>query len=318
MTFQELILTLQHHWAAQGCILAQAYDVEVGAGTMAPTTFLRALGPEPWNVAYVQPSRRPADGRFGENPNRLFQHHQFQVILKPSPKDVQALYLDSLQAIGIDPLEHDLRFVEDDWEAPTLGAWGLGWEVWCDGQEITQFTYFQQCGGFECKPVSAELTYGLERIAMYLQNVDTIFDVEWVKGVSYGEVFHRNEVEMSTYAFRASDPATLFQLFEIYEKECTRLLAQGLPLPAYEAALKCSHTFNLLDARGAISVTERASFIKRVRDNARACAEAYLKVRAELGFPLLRTGWTVGQQLPPLEGAPASKSWESSLAELKP
>ena len=315
MTFQELILALQQHWAGQGCILTQAYDVEVGAGTMAPTTFLRALGPEPWNVAYVQPSRRPADGRFGENPNRLFQHHQFQVILKPAPKDVQALYLDSLRAIGIDPLEHDLRFVEDDWEAPTLGAWGLGWEVWCDGQEVTQFTYFQQCGGFECRPVSAELTYGLERIAMYLQNVDTVFDIEWVKGVSYGEVFHRNEVEMSEYAFRASDPPTLFALFDTYEKECVRLLALGLAIPAYEAALKCSHTFNLLDARGAISVTERAGFIKRVRDNARACAEAYLQTRARLGFPLVKTGWTVGEQPPPLEGAPASASWASFAAE---
>ena len=315
MTFQDLILALQRYWAERGCALAQAYDVEVGAGTMAPATFLRALGPEPWNVAYVQPSRRPADGRFGENPNRLFQHHQFQVLLKPSPKDVQELYLGSLKALGIDPLEHDIRFVEDDWEAPTLGAWGLGWEVWCDGMEITQFTYFQQCGGFECRPVSAELTYGLERIAMYLQNVESIFDVTWVKGVTYGEVFHRNEVEMSEYAFRASDPPTLFALFDTYEKECVRLLALGLPIPAYEAALKCSHTFNLLDARGAISVTERAGFIKRVRDNARACAEAYLKARAELGFPLVKTGWTVGEQPPLLEGTRASASSASFAAE---
>ena len=210
MYFQDLILTLQKHWAAQGCAIAQPYDVEVGAGTMAPATFLRALGPEPWNVGYVQPSRRPADGRFGENPNRLFQHHQFQVVLKPSPKNVQALYLDSLQAIGLDPLDHDLRFVEDDWESPTLGAWGLGWEVWCDGQEITQFTYFQQCGGFECRPVSAELTYGLERLCTYLQGVDNVYELEWVRGVRYRELFQANEVEMSTYAFRAADTAMLF------------------------------------------------------------------------------------------------------------
>jgi glycyl-tRNA synthetase alpha chain len=277
---------------------------------MAPATFLRALGPEPWNVAYVQPSRRPADGRFGENPNRLFQHHQFQVVLKPAPKNVQQLYLESLQAFGIDPLAHDLRFVEDDWESPTLGAWGLGWEVWCDGMEITQFTYFQQCGGFECRPVSAELTYGLERICMYLQNVENVYDVEWTRGVKYREVFHPNEVEMSRYALRESDAAMLFELFNMYEKECQRLLGLSLPLPAYDYALKCSHSFNLLDARGAISVTERAGFIKRVRDNARLCAEGYLRSRERLGFPLLRSPWTVGDQPPPLEGKPASEAWK--------
>lgn len=292
-------------------MVGQPYDTEVGAGTMSPSTFLRALGPEPWNVAYVQPSRRPADGRFGENPNRLFQHHQFQVILKPSPKNVQELYLDSIRAFGIDPLAHDIRFVEDDWESPTLGAWGLGWEVWCDGMEITQFTYFQQCGGFECRPVSAELTYGLERICMYLQNVENVFDIEWVKGVKYREVFHANEVEMSKYALHESDAAMLFSLFNSYEAECKRLLGLHLPLPAYDFALKCSHTFNLLDARGAISVTERAGFIKRVRDNARLCAEGYLKMREKLGFPLLKTQWTVGEQPPLLEGKAASEYWKT-------
>jgi glycyl-tRNA synthetase alpha chain len=317
MYFQDLILTLQKHWAAQGCVLAQPYDVEVGAGTMAPATFLRALGPEPWNVAYVQPSRRPADGRFGENPNRLFQHHQFQVVLKPSPKNVQALYLDSLRAIALDPLAHDIRFVEDDWESPTLGAWGLGWEVWCDGQEITQFTYFQQCGGFECRPVSAELTYGLERICTYLQGVESVYDLEWVRGVRYRELFWANEVEMSTYAFRGSDAGMLFALFDAHEKECQQLLRQDLPLPAYDQALKCSHVFNLLDARGAISVTERQAFIKRVRDNARGCAEGYLRVRERLGYPLLKTAWTVGEQPPVLEGAPASAYWKTVSFEKK-
>ncbi|MCI0573957.1 MAG: glycine--tRNA ligase subunit alpha [Myxococcaceae bacterium] len=311
MYFQDLILTLQNHWAKLGCSIGQPYDLEVGAGTMHPSTFLRALGPEPWNVAYVQPSRRPADGRFGENPNRLFQHHQFQVVLKPAPKNVQELYLDSIRAVGIDPLEHDIRFVEDDWASPTLGAWGLGWEVWCDGMEVTQFTYFQQCGGFECRPVSAELTYGLERLCMYLQNVENVYDLEWVKGVRYGEVFHRNEVEMSRYALQESDAAQLFALFDSYEKECKRLNGLGLPLPAYDFALKCSHTFNLLDARGAISVTERAGFIGRVRDNARLCAEGYLKSREALGYPLLKTQWTVGEQLPVLEGRRSSEHWKA-------
>jgi glycyl-tRNA synthetase alpha chain len=295
----------------------QPYNSEVGAGTFNPATFLRALGPEPWNVAYVQPSRRPADGRFGENPNRLFQHHQFQVILKPAPKNTQELYLESIKAIGIDPMEHDIRFVEDDWESPTLGASGLGWEVWCDGQEVTQFTYFQKCGGYECRPVSAELTYGLERICTYLQNVESVFDIEWVKGVRYREIFHANEVEMSTYAFQGSDPEMLFKLFESYEKECKRLIELQLPLPAYDCALKCSHAFNLLDARGAISVTERAAFIQRVRDNARLCAEGYLRMREKLGYPLTKTGWTVGDQPKLLEGKAASEVWKTMSFEKK-
>jgi glycyl-tRNA synthetase alpha chain len=296
--FQDLILTLQGYWGSRGCILTQGYDLEVGAGTMNPATFLRCLGPEPWNVAYVEPSRRPSDGRFGENPNRLFQHHQFQVILKPSPPDVQELYLGSLRAIGIDPKDHDIRFVEDDWESPTLGAWGLGWEVWCDGMEITQFTYFQQAGGFEVKPVAAELTYGLERIAMYLQDVENVYDVEWVKGVKYREVFHRNEVEQSEYAQRVSDPALLFQLFGQYEAECKRVLGLKLPMAAYDYCLKCSHAFNLLDARGAISVTERAAYIGRVRQLARGCAEEYLAMREALGYPLLRAAQEAAARRP--------------------
>jgi glycyl-tRNA synthetase alpha chain len=315
--FQDLILSLQNHWAKQGCILMQAYDLEVGAGTSHPATFLRALGPEPWNVAYTQPSRRPADGRFGDNPNRLFQHHQFQVILKPAPKNVQALYLDSIRGFGIDPLEHDIRFVEDDWENPSLGASGLGWEVWCDGMEITQFTYFQQVGGYECRPVSAELTYGLERICMYLQNVESVYDIEWVKGVRYREIFHANEVEMSRYAMQESDASMLFTLFDLYEKECKRLLERDLPLPAYDFALKCSHTFNLLDARGAISVTERANFIKRIRDNARSSAEGYLRMRERLGYPLLKTPWTTGEQPALLEGKKASEAWANIKFEKK-
>jgi glycyl-tRNA synthetase alpha chain len=286
--FQTLLLALQNYWAARGCALLQGYDLEVGAGTMNPGTFLRVLGPEPWSVAYIEPSRRPADGRFGENPNRLHQHHQFQVILKPAPKDVQEIYLGSLAAIGITSEDHDLRFVEDDWESPTLGAWGLGWEVWCDGMEVTQFTYFQQAGGFECKPVSAELTYGLERIAMYLQGVDNVYNLKWVGDLTYGEVFHQNEVEQSQYSFQASDPQLLFKLFDGYEAECKRLLAQGLPLPAYDYCLKCSHAFNLLDARGAISVTERQGYILRVRALAAECARTFLLKRAQLGFPMLR------------------------------
>ena len=287
-TFTELILRLQNYWSAKGCAVLQGYDQEVGAGTMNPQTFLRVLGPEPWNVAYVEPSRRPADGRFGEHPNRLYQHHQFQVILKPSPKDTQELYLQSLAAIGIHPDEHDLRFVEDDWESPTLGAWGLGWEVWCDGMEVTQFTYFQQAGGFECVPVSAELTYGLERIAMYLQNKDNVFDIAFASGLTYRDMFHQNEVEMSKYSLKESDAKQLFELFASYEAECKRLLTLNLPLPAYDFCLKCSHTFNNLDARGAISVTERAGYIQRVRALARGCAEGYLKSREALGFPMLR------------------------------
>ncbi len=316
LTFQDLILTLQRYWAERGCIVGQGYDTEVGAGTMNPQTYLRVLGPEPWNVAYVEPSRRPADGRYGENPNRLYQHHQFQVILKPSPKDIQDVYLGSLKAIGIDPLEHDIRFVHDDWESPTLGAWGLGWEVWCDGMEITQFTYFQQAGGFNLSPVSVELTYGLERICMYLQNKANVFDIEfgaWPgKGnVTYREVFLPNEVQMSTYSFQASDADMLFKLFEMYEHECKRLLEKKLPLPAYDMALKCSHTFNCLDARGAISVTERAGYILRVRTLARACAEGYLENREALGYPLLKSGWAKGNAA----AAAALAAHEAAAAE---
>jgi glycyl-tRNA synthetase alpha chain len=288
MYFQDLILKLAAFWKERGCLVLQPYDVEVGAGTMNPATFMRVLGPEPWNVAYVEPSRRPADGRYGENPNRLHQHHQMQVIMKPSPKDIQEIYLESLKAIGIDPFDHDIRFVHDDWESPTLGAWGLGWEVWCDGMEVTQFTYFQQAGGFDLKPVSVELTYGLERICMYLQDKENVFDVEFGPGVTYGDVFHRNEVELSKYAFEASDPTMLFELFRTYEAESRRLCEENLPIPAYDACLKCSHTFNMLDARGAISVTERAGYIGRVRALARRCAVAWLESRKALGYPLLK------------------------------
>jgi glycyl-tRNA synthetase alpha chain len=289
LNLQETILALQQFWAKKGCIIAQPHDIEMGAGTMSPLTFLRVLGPEPWNVAYVQPSRRPTDGRYGENPNRLYQHQQFQVILKPSPIDVQEQYLESLAVIGIDWRDHDIRFVEDDWESPTLNAWGIGWEVWLDGMEITQFTYFQQAGGFECKPVSAELTYGLERIAMYLQDVDDVYEMEWAKGVRYRELFHPSEVEFSKYSFEASDPAMLFELFSVYEKECKRLLELGLPLPAYDMCLRCSHNFNLLDARRAISVTERQGYIGRVRALAHLCAKGFLEQRERLGFPLLQS-----------------------------
>ncbi len=288
MTFQELILSLQNFWAAQGCIIQQPYDIEKGAGTFNPATFLRALGPEPWNVAYVEPSRRPTDGRYGENPNRLQHYYQFQVILKPSPLNIQDLYLDSLKSFGIDPLAHDIRFVEDDWESPTLGAWGLGWEVWLDGMEITQFTYFQQCGGIDLKPIPGEITYGIERIAMYLQGVDNVYDLEWVKGIRYGDVHHQTEVEFSHYNFEEADTDMLFQLFTMYEKESVRLVEKKLVFPAYDFVLKCSHTFNLLDARGAISVTERAGYIGRVRNMARLCAAAYVEQRERLGFPLLK------------------------------
>ena len=290
MTFQDIILTLQNFWAGQNCILSQPYDVEKGAGTMNPSTFLRALGPEPWNVAYVEPSRRPADGRYGENPNRLFQHHQFQVIMKPSPDNIQELYLESLKKLGITPEEHDIRFVEDNWESPTLGAWGLGWEVWLDGMEITQFTYFQQVGSVDVKPVSVEITYGLERLAMYIQGKENVYDLEWVNGVTYGDVFHQNEVEQSHYNFELADTELLFNLFDMYEKEAVRIIEQGFVLPAYDYVLKCSHTFNLLDARGAISVSERTGFIGRVRNMARLCAQGYLKQREELGYPLLKGG----------------------------
>ena len=305
--FQTLLLRLQTYWAERGCALLQGYDLEVGAGTMNPQTFLRVLGPEPWHVAYVEPSRRPADGRFGENPNRLHQHHQFQVILKPSPKDVQEIYLGSLAAIGITSRDHDLRFVEDDWESPTLGAWGLGWEVWCDGMEVTQFTYFQQAGGYECRPVAAELTYGLERIAMYLQGVDSLFDIKWVGDLSYREVFHQNEVEQSKYSFQESDPALLFKLFDLYEAECKRLLERGVPLPAYDYCLKCSHAFNLLDARGAISVTERQGYILRVRALAAECARGYLLARARLGFPMIKDRELAKQQATQILGDDEAK-----------
>ena len=288
MKFQEVILTLQEFWSGQGCILAQPYDVEKGAGTMSPWTFLRVLGPEPWNVAYVEPSRRPADGRYGDNPNRLYQHHQFQVIMKPSPDNIQELYLESLARLGIRAAEHDIRFVEDNWESPTLGAWGLGWEVWLDGMEITQFTYFQQVGGQDVKPVSVEITYGLERLAMYIQGVENVYDIQWTDNVTYGDVFHQNEYEQSTYAFELSDEALLFELFDKYEAEAVRVIEAGLVHPAHDYVLKCSHTFNLLDARGAISVSQRTAFIGRVRKLARLCAEAYLVQREALGYPMLR------------------------------
>lgn len=288
MTFQELILKLQDFWAKYGCIIMQPYDIEVGAGTFNPATFLRCLGPEPWNVAYVEPSRRPTDGRYGENPNRLQHYYQFQVLLKPSPPDFQEIYLESLKALGIDPLSHDIRFVEDDWESPTLGAWGLGWEVWLDGMEITQFTYFQQAGGIDLKPVSGEITYGTERIAMYLQGVESVFDLEWTHGITYGEIHRQDEVTFSKYNFESSDIEMLRDLFDKYERECLAQVEKNLPAPAYDYCLKCSHTFNLLDARGAIGVAERASYIARVRALAKLCAEGYLREREELGFPLLK------------------------------
>ncbi len=291
-TFQGLILTLQDYWARQGCVILQPYDMEVGAGTFHPATFLRSLGPEPWSAAYVQPSRRPTDGRYGENPNRLQHYYQFQVVIKPSPLDIQDLYLGSLKALGLDPLVHDIRFVEDNWESPTLGAWGLGWEVWLNGMEVTQFTYFQQAGGLECKPVTGEITYGLERIAMYLQGVESVFDLIWTRGAQglfkYGDVFHQNEVEMSRYNFEQADTESLFGWFDTCERESRRLVEQELPLPAYEMTLKASHTFNLLDARHAISVTERQRYILRVRNLARAVAESYYAKREALGFPLCR------------------------------
>jgi glycyl-tRNA synthetase alpha chain len=288
VTFQELILALQNYWANHGCIIQQPYDTEKGAGTFHPATFLRALGPEPWNVAYVEPSRRPTDGRYGENPNRLQHYYQFQVILKPSPMDIQELYLDSLKSFGIDPAKHDIRFVEDDWESPTLGAWGLGWEVWLDGMEITQFTYFQQCGGIDLKPIPGELTYGIERIAMYIQGVDNVYDLDWGGGIKYGDVHHQTEVEFSTYNFEEADTGMMLQLFDMFEKECIRLAEKALVFPAYDYVLKCSHAFNMLDARGAISVTERAHYIGRVRNLSRLCAEAYVAQREKMGFPLLK------------------------------
>jgi len=293
-TFQGLILALQQYWARQGCVILQPLDMEVGAGTFHPATFLRAIGPETWNAAYVQPCRRPTDGRYGENPNRLQHYYQYQVVLKPSPDNIQQLYLDSLYELGIDPLIHDIRFVEDNWESPTLGAWGLGWEVWLNGMEVTQFTYFQQVGGISCYPVTGEITYGLERIAMYLQGVNSIFDLTWTIGpdgkkVTYGDVFHQNEVEMSRFNFEEADVAFLFKAFDQYESEAKRLMEKSLPLPAYEMVMKASHSFNLLDSRHAISVTERQRFILRVRTLARAVAQAYFDARLALGFPLAPT-----------------------------
>jgi glycyl-tRNA synthetase alpha chain len=293
-TFQGLIFALERYWADQGCVILQPYDMEMGAGTFHSATFLRSIGPEPWNCAYVQPSRRPTDGRFGENPNRLQHYYQYQVILKPSPDNIQDLYLGSLKMLGIDPLVHDIRFVGDNWESPTLGAWGLGWEVWLNGMEVTQFTYFQQVGGLDCRPVSGEITYGLERIAMYLQGVESVFDLIWTNGpqgpVTYGDVFHQNEVEQSHYNFEHADVDFLFSQFDHCEKQCLELIEKDLPLPAYEQILKASHSFNLLDARHAISVTERQRYILRVRTLARAVAQAYYNRRESLGFPMLNQG----------------------------
>ena len=288
MYFQDIILSLQNYWSSKGCALHQPYDIEVGAGTFNPCTFFRVLGPEPYSAAYVEPSRRPTDGRYGENPNRLQHYYQFQVILKPSPEDVQNLYLESLTSLGVDPLQHDIRFVEDDWESPTLGAWGLGWEVWLNGMEITQFTYFQQVGGIDLKPVTAELTYGLERIAMYLQDVDNVYDLKWNENILYGDVHLETEKQFSRYNFEVSGKERLFQWFDMYEAEAKDLLEQDLILPAYDYTLKCSHAFNLLDARGAISVTERTGFIGRVRNLARSCAEGYVQQREAMEFPLLK------------------------------
>src|SRR5216110_3224249 len=288
LTFQQLIVRLNDFWDRRGCVLLQPYDMEVGAGTFHTATFLRAIGPEPWKAAYVQPSRRPKDGRYGDNPNRLQHYYQYQVVLKPSPEDLQDLYLGSLKALGIELRKNDIRFVEDDWESPTLGAWGLGWEVWLNGMEVTQFTYFQQVGGLDCKPVLGELTYGLERLAMYLQQKESIFDLVWVDGVTYGDVYHQSEVEQSKYNFEESDANWLLSQFNDYESQAKRLVEAGLPLPGYEMVLKCSHTFNLLDARGAISVTERAAYIGRVRTLAKLVAEAYLDSRERLGFPMVQ------------------------------
>jgi glycyl-tRNA synthetase alpha chain len=286
--FQDVILELTKFWTEQGAVFWQPMDIETGAGTFNPATFLHSLGPEPWNVCYVEPCRRPTDGRYGKNPNRLGKYYQYQVLLKPSPQNAQELYLESLKRLGINPMEHDIRFVEDDWESPTLGAWGLGWEVWADGMEITQFTYFQQVGGFDCKPVSVELTYGLERITMFLQNVDSVYDIEWAPGITYGQIHKRDEWELSTYNFEVADVPMHFKLFDMHENEANRAFDANLYLPGYESCLKCSHYFNMLDARSAISTTERQNYILRVRSLARRAAEVYLKVREELGFPLLK------------------------------
>ena len=298
-TFQGLILALQSYWAEQGCVVMQPYDMEMGAGTFHTATFLRSIGPEPWRAAYVQPSRRPTDGRYGENPNRLQHYYQFQVVLKPSPLEIQELYLGSLKMLGFDPLVHDIRFVEDNWESPTLGAWGLGWEVWLNGMEVTQFTYFQQVGGLECKPVTGEITYGLERLAMYIQGVDSVYDLVWAHGpdgdVTYGDIFHQNEVEQSTYNFEHANTDALFQWFDACEAESKKLIEASLPLPAYEQMVKASHTFNLLDARHAISVTERARFIGRIRSLSRAVADLYYERRESLGFPMLKAAAKQGE-----------------------
>ncbi|MEK6770803.1 MAG: glycine--tRNA ligase subunit alpha [Pseudomonadota bacterium] len=288
LSFQDLILRLQNYWSDQGCAILQPYDIEVGAGTFHTATFLRALGPEPWNAAYVQPTRRPKDGRYGDNPNRLQHYYQFQVVLKPSPIDIQDLYLDSLRVLGIDTKAHDIRFVEDDWESPTLGAWGLGWEVWLNGMEVTQFTYFQEVGSLPCKPVLGEITYGLERLAMYLQGVENVFDLVWTPGVTYRDVYHQNEVEQSKYNFEVANVNWLLEQFNGFESEAARLMEAQLPLPAFEMVMKCSHSFNLLDARGAISVTERAGYIARVRTLARAVAQSYYESRERLGFPMCK------------------------------
>lgn len=308
LTFQEIISKLTHYWSMQGCIIQQPYDMEKGAGTMHPATFFRVLGPEPWNVAYVDPVRRPADGRYGENPNRLFSYYQFQVILKPSPLDVQDIYINSLKSLGIAPEKHDLRFIEDNWESPTLGAWGVGWEVWLDGLEITQFTYFQQCGGFDLKPISAEITYGLERIAMYIQGKNSVYDIIWADGIKYGDIHLQGEREHSKYNFEEADIAMLFSLFENYEKESHRLLSINLILPAYDYILKCSHVFNLLEARGAISVTERANYIGKIRKLARIAAKGYYEQREAMGYPLCRN---------PKHQIPISKQISNSKSEIK-
>lgn len=314
MYFQDVILALQRFWSERGCVIVQPYNSEVGAGTYNPATFLRALGPEPWNAAFVEPSRRPADGRYGENPNRAQQFHQFQVILKPSPIDIQDMYLESLKALGTDPLAHDLRFLEDDWESPTLGAWGLGWQVWLDGQEISQFTYFQQIGGIDCRPVSGELTYGLERIAMYLQDVESMYDLAYSEGVTYGEIYKRAEWEWSTYNFEKADTAAHFDAFTRYEGEVKRLLSPSAPkdklvLPAYDFVVKAAHMFNVLDARGAIGVTERQRYIGRVRGLAKAVAESYIAQREALGFPMLKNR----AEPPPEAGAKSDKKPEKEV-----
>ena len=288
MNLQDIVLRLERFWADQGCVIQQPYDIEVGAGTMNPATSLRVIGPEPWNVAYVEPSRRPADGRYGDNPNRLQQYYQFQVIMKPAPENIQDLYIKSLEALGIDSHEHDIRFVEDDWESAAVGAWGLGWEVWLDGMEVTQFTYFQQVGGVDMESVPAEITYGLERIAMFVQKVDNVYDLKWNDVVTYGDVHHQGEVENSIYNFEVADTVMLSEIFSLYEKECRRLTERGLVLPAWDCTLKCSHAFNMLDARGAISVTQRTGYISRIRALASQCCSAYAEQRKEMGYPLMK------------------------------